>query len=166
MLTNSLKYSPVKPQKLPERLIYKLSEDTYKLFSTKTGRYEGMVIARPEFVKESGIYPKMKNFWSYYVVHIHAEQKGNGAGKYLEKFVRNLSKKDERCQGRVWLRAFNNYEANGRGRASSTWWSARGYKGCDKAAQADLERVLKHQKPKHGDWYMDMDMYLPPEKIK
>jgi len=161
-----MKFPPLKQsiKTLPERLIYKSSEDTYKLFSTKTGKYEGMLIARPEFVTESGIYPKMKNFWSYYVVHIHAEKKCCGAGKYLERFTRNLSKNDERCEGRVWLRAFNNYEANGAGRASSTWWHARGYKGCDKAAQKDLERVLNHQKPKFGDWYRDMDMYLPAGK--
>lgn len=160
-----IKLAPYKPiTKLPERLIYQSSKDTYQLFSTKTGKHEGTLIARPEFVKESGIYPKMKNFWAYYVVHLHAEQKEQGAGKYLEKFLRNLAKNDEKCQGRIWLRAFNNYETRGIRRASSTWWYARGYMGCDAKAQKDLELFLANKKTKYGDWYQDMDMYLPINK--
>ncbi len=149
-------------KKLPEHIIYQVAPDTYKMASTKTGKYEGMMIARPEFVEESGIYPKMKNFWAYYVVGLHAKEKCKGVGKRFDKFLKNLAKNDERCQGRIWLRAFNNMEPTGR--ASSTWWYARGYRGCDKAAQSDLERVMRGQKPKYGDWYRDMDMYLPIKK--
>lgn len=156
-------------KKLPERLIYQSPScpDTYRMFSTKTGKYEGMMIARPEFVKESGKYPKMKNYWAYYVVGLHAKVKEQGVGKAFVKFLKNLAKKDERCQGRIWLRAFNNMEPESYNnidpirRASSTWWYKHGFVGCDKRAQADLERVLHRQKPKYGDWYMDMDMYLP-----
>ena len=148
-------------KKLPERLIYQSqsSPDTYKMFSTKTGKLEGMMIARPEFVTESGIYPKMKNYWAYYVVGLHAKVKEQGVGKAFATFLKNLAQKDERCQGRIWLRAFNNMEPQGR--ASSTWWHKQGFVGCDKKAQADLERVIHRQKPRYGDWYMDMDMYLP-----
>lgn len=151
---------------MPEHVIYKLPTrpDTYKMFSGKTGKYEGIMVARPEFVKESGIYPKKKNFWAYYVVGLHAKIKEQGVGKAFEKFLRNLAQKDGKCQGRIWLRAFNNIEPQGR--ASATWWHKRGYIGCDKSAQADLERVLHRQKPKYGDWYRDMDMYLPENKIK
>lgn len=152
--------------KLPEHLIYNSPKapDTYKMFSTKTGKYEGIMIARPEFIKEKGIYPKKKNFWAYYVVGLQAKIKEQGVGKAFEQFLRNLAKKDERCEGRIWLRAFNNIEPGGR--PSSTWWYKRGYRGCDPKAQEDLERYMRHQKTKYGDWYMDMDMYLPENKIK
>ena len=151
-------------KKLPERLIYQsqVSPDTYKMFSTKTGKIEGMMIARPEFVEESGIYPKKKNFWAYYVVGLHAKVKEQGVGKAFCDFLKNLAQKDKKCQGRIWLRAFNNMEQQGR--ASSTWWYKQGFLGCDKKAQGDLERVMHRQKPKYGDWYMDMDMYLPEKK--
>lgn len=157
----------IKPLKnLPDHLIYQVPKrpDTYKMFSTKTGKYEGIMVARPEYITESGIYPKKKNFWAYYVVGLQAKVKEQGIGKAFEKFLRNLAKNDEKCQGRIWLRAFNNIEPQGR--PSSTWWYKRGYVGCDKQAQSDLERVLHHQKPKYGDWYRDMDMYLPENKIK
>ncbi len=146
---------------LPEHVIYQIPSrpDTYKMVSVKTGKYEGMMIARPEFVEESGIYPKKRNFWSYYVVGLQAKVKEQGVGKAFCKFLKNLANKDEKCKGRIWLRAFNNMEPSGR--ASSTWWFKQGFIGCDKQAQADLERVLHHQKPKYGDWYRDMDMYLP-----
>jgi hypothetical protein len=82
---------PVK--KLPEHLIYQLpkSPDTYKMFSTKTGKYEGLMIARPEFVTESGIYPKKKNFWSYYVVGLHAKIKEQGVGKAFETWSTGMN---------------------------------------------------------------------------
>lgn len=151
---------------LPEHVIYNSPKapDTYKMFSTKTGKYEGIMIARPEFVEESRIYPNKKNFWAYYVVGLDAKIKNIGVGKLFEKFLRHLAQKDERCQGRIWLRAFNNLSEHGvdeKGRASSMWWYKQGYRGCDKEAQADLERVLRRQPPKYGDWYRDMDMYLP-----
>ena len=163
MLNNLLKYPPLKPKQLPDRLIYK-SGDTYRMLSTKDGKILGIMVARPEFVTEKGIYPKLKNFWAYYVVGLQAKVRGQGVGKGFEKFLREIAKDDEKCQGRIYIRAFNNIDANHK--ASSTWWHARGYKGCDKAAQGDLERVLRGQKPRYGDWYMDMDMYLPPAKIK
>lgn len=144
--------------KLPERLIYH-SGDTFRMFSTKTGKTLGIMIARPELVTEKGIYPKMKNFWSYYVVGLQAKVKEQGVGKAFDRLLKSLAKKDERCQGRIWLRAFNNIEPSGR--PSSTWWYKQGYRGCDKRAQADLDRVRMHQQPKYGDWYRDMDMYLP-----
>lgn len=163
MKISALKFPPLKAKKLPESLIYE-SGDTIRLFSTKTGKTQGIMIARPDFVTESGVYPRLKNFWAYYIVGLEAKERGKGVGKTLEKYVREKAKADPRCKGRIYLRAFNNIDANHR--ASSTWWHARGYKGCDKLAQADLERVLKGQRTKYGDWYMDMDMYLPVEKIK
>lgn len=150
---------PRKPLKLPERLIFEPVKGTYKMINLKTGKVDGTMVARPDFVKESGIYPKMKNFWAYYVVGLHAKVKEQGVGKSFEKFLRTLAKKDERCEGRIWLRAFNNI--NPSGRASSTWWAQRGYKCCDKTAQNELDRIMRGQKPKYGDWYRDMDMYLP-----
>ena len=151
-------------KKLPKRIIYQsqVSPDTYKMFSTKTGKLEGMMIARPELVEDAGIYPKKKKFWAYYVVGLHAQVKEQGVGKTFCNFLKNLANNDKKCQGRIWLRAFNNMETNGR--ASSTWWYKQGFIGCDKKAQSDLERVLHRQKPKYGDWYMDMDMYLPEKK--
>ena len=159
LLCSANKFKP-----LPEYLIYNSPKapDTYKMFSTKTGRYVGIMVARPELVKESGIYPNKKNFWAYYVVGLQAKIKEQGIGKIFDKFLKNLANNDERCQGRIWLRAFNNIEPSGR--ASSPWWYKQGYRGCDKSAQADLERVLRGQRPKYGDWYRDMDMYLPIKK--
>ena len=158
-----LKYPPISPKKIPERLIIQ-SGETYRMISLKTGKVDGIMIARPDFVDEKGIYPNKKNFWAYYVVALMAKTRQTGVGKAFEKFIRNKSKADPRCQGRVYLRAFNNIDPDHR--ASSTWWYARGYKGCDSKAHEDLERVLKHQKPKYGDWYMDMYMYLPENNIK
>ncbi|MCM1266092.1 MAG: hypothetical protein NC200_07825 [Candidatus Gastranaerophilales bacterium] len=160
---SALKYPPIPPKKLPDRLIYR-SGDTFKMFSLKEGKQLGIMVARPDFVTESGIYPKKKNFWAYYVVGLQAKVRGQGVGKDFEKLLRKIAKDDEKCQGRIYLRAYNNIDADHK--ASSTWWHARGYRGCDKNAQNDLERVLRHQKPKYGAWYMDMEMYLPPEKIK
>ena len=154
-----------KYKNIGEHLIYSSPKapDTYKMFSTKTGKMEGIMVARPELVKEKGIYPKKKNFWSYYVVGLEAKIKEKGVGTAFAKFLKNLAKNDKRCQGRIWLRAFNNIEPSGR--ASSTWWYKQGFRGCDKMAQADLDRIMHRQQPKYGDWYRDMDMYLP-EKLK
>lgn len=166
MIENSVLCSFNKYKKLPEYLIYNSPKapDTYKMFSTKTNKYVGIMVARPEIVEEKGIYPGMKNFWAYYVVGLQAKVKEQGVGKAFINFLKKKANKDERCQGRIWLRAFNNIEPSGR--ASSTWWVKQGFRGCDKEAQADLERVLRGQKPRYGDWYRDMDMYLPVKNKK
>ena len=144
---------------LPKFRIYKSGEETFRMYSNDGDKYVGIMLARPEFVTEKGIYPNMKNFWAYYVVGLDAKVKYQGVGKAFNDLLKKLSKEDERCEGRVYLRAFNNIEPSGR--PSSTWWYARGYRGCDKRAQEDLDRVRMGIKPKSGDWYRDMDMYLP-----
>ena len=163
-MSSMLCMKPIK--NLPEHLIYSSPKapDTYRMFSTKTGKYEGMLIARPQLVEKSGVYPKKKNFWAYYVIGLTAKIKEQGVGKALEKFLRTLAKKDERCQGRIWLRAFNNQDPHGR--ASSTWWYQRGYRCCDPKAQEELDRYMRGQRTRYGDWYRDMDMYLPEYRIK
>jgi hypothetical protein len=159
----ALKFPPTKAVSVPDRLIYKAG-DLYRMCSIKSGKILGTMTARPSFITQSHIYPKMKDVWAYYVAGLSANVKEQGVGKDFEKFLRKLSKNDERCEGRIFLRAFNNIDSSHR--ASSTWWYARGYRGCNKDANADLERVIRKQKTKYGSWYMDMDMYLPPENIK
>ena len=101
MKISALKFPQLKAKKLPESLIYE-SGDTIRLFSTKTGKTQGIMIARPDYVTESGVYPRLKNFWAYYIVGLEAKERGKGVGKTLEKYVREKAKADPRCKGRIF----------------------------------------------------------------
>lgn len=163
----SLKFAPIKHTKLPERLIYKSSDNTYKMFSTKTGKELGRMIAQEEYygkiLKEDfEYYPQKENYFYLYIVGLLAKVKNQGVGKDFIKFAKHLAN-NKRCENRIAVFAMNNQDGNIL-KASSPFFRKCGFSSAEKEGLEDVDRVIKGLKPKHGDWYCSLPMYLPIKK--
>jgi len=164
----NLKFPPIKPQKLPERVIYKSGEN-YIMFSTKTGEKLGHMIAGERFFGKAAeedyiFYPKKENYIHLYIIGLWAKFKKQGIGKQFIELAKNLAN-NERCQNRVTVYAMNNQDGNIL-KASSPFFRKCGFTSSEKPGLEDVDRVLKGLKQKHGDWYCSLPMYLPVNQKK
>ena len=158
-----IKFPPVKPKPLPKSLIYQNGE-MYNMFSTKTGKHLGRMIAGERFYgkiaeEDFEFYPNKENYVSLYIVGLLAKVKGQGVGRKFIQFAKHLAN-NERCQGRVTVYALNNQEGKILN-ASSPFFRKCGFTSSEKPGLEDTDRVIKGLKPLHGDWYCSLPMYLP-----
>lgn len=163
-----LKFPPIKPKPLPDRLIYK-SGNRYTMFSTKDGKTLGTMIAEEKFYgkiieEDYEFYPKKENYISLYITALHSKIKRQGVGRTFIEFAKHLAN-NERCQNRITLLAMNNQERNILD-APSPFYRKCGFSSAEKPGLEDVDRVLKGMRPKHGDWYCCLPMYLPVKTKK
>lgn len=158
-----LKFPPIKPIPLPKRLILQNGEN-YVMFSIENGKLLGRMIAGERFYgkiknEDFEFYPKKENYISLYIVGLLAKVKGIGVGSEFIKFAKHLAN-NKRCQNRVTVFAMNNQEGSIL-KASSPFFRKCGFSSAEKEGLEDVDRVIKGLKPKHGDWYCSLPMYLP-----
>lgn len=161
-----LKFSPLAQHTFPKRLIYKQG-DKYTMFSTQNGNLLGCMIAKERFhgklaAEDYEYYPKKENYISLYIVALLAKVKKQGVGRDFIKFAKNLAN-NKRCENRVTVFAMNNQEGSILD-APSPFYRKLGFSSAEKPGLADVDRVIKGQKPKNGDWYCTLPMYLPIKK--
>ena len=163
-----LKFPPLKPKPLPQRLIYK-SGDRYTMFSTKDGKTLGRMIAEEKFYgkiaeEDYEFYPKKENYISLYIIALHAKIKRQGVGRAFIEFAKRLAN-NERCQNRITVLAMNNQERNILD-APSPFYRKCGFASAEKPGLEDVDRIIKGMRPKHGYWYTCLPMYLPVKTKK
>lgn len=161
-----LKFPPIKLKPFPDHVILKRGE-RYDMFSTRGGKHLGFMIAGERKYgkiasEDYEYYPRKENYTHLYIIGLLAKVKGQGVGT---KFV-NLAKKladNVRCRNRVTVLAMNNQEGSML-KASSPFFRKLGFTSSEKPGLEDVDRVIKGQKPKHGEWYCCLPMYLPLSK--
>ena len=163
--SNSFLHTP-QIKKIPERLIYQQG-DRFIMFSTKTKKTLGRMIVKEEHYgklknEDYEFYPKKENYTALYIVGLLANVKKQGVGKAFIQLAKKLAH-NERCQDRITVLAMNNQESNILN-ASSPFFRKLGFSSAEKPGLSDVDRVLKGEKPKNGDWYCCLPMYLPIKK--
>ena len=158
-----IKFTPVKPLPLPNRLIYS-SGERYTMFSTQTGKKLGTMIAGERKYgkiaeEDFEYYPKKENYVYLYIIGLLSNVKKQGVGRDFIKFAKHLAN-NKRCENRVAVFAMNNQDGNIL-KASSPFFRKCGFTSSEKPGLEDVDRVIKGQKPKNGDWYCSLPMYLP-----
>lgn len=161
-----LKFTPFKSQPLPKRLIYNQG-NRYNMFSTKDGKSLGHMIAEEQFYgkiaqEDYEFYPKKENYTSLYIIALLAKVKRQGVGRAFINLAKKLAN-NERCENRVTVFAMNNQEGSILN-APSPFYRKCGFSSAEKPGLDDVDRVIKGQKPKNGDWYCSLPMYLPVKK--
>ena len=164
----NFRLSPYIPQKIkvPERLIYN-SGDTYIMYSRKNNKVLGRMIAYEKnyttIAKEDyEFYPNLENYTSLYILALWAKDKRQGVGKTFLNFAKHLAD-NPRCKKRITLLAMNNQDGNILN-APSPFYRKCGYTSAETEGLEDVDRVLRKQRPLHGEWYCCLPMYLPLPK--
>lgn len=161
-----LKFTPLKPQPFPKRLIYNQG-NRYNMFSTKDGKSLGHMIAEEQFYgkiaqEDYEFYPKKENYTSLYIIALLAKVKRQGVGRAFINLAKKLAN-NERCENRVTVFAMNNQEGSILN-APSPFYRKCGFSSAEKPGLDDVDRVIRGQKPQNGDWYCTLSMYLPVKK--
>lgn len=158
--------SPIKKQPLTNYLIHN-EGNQYTMFSKKDGKLLGRMIVKERFhgklsEEDFEYYPKKENYTSLYIVALIAKVKRHGVGRAFIELAKKLAN-NERCQNRVTVYAMNNQEGSILD-APSPFYRKCGFTSVEKPGLDDVDRVIKGQKPKNGDWYCSLPMYLPIKK--
>lgn len=162
-----IKFPPLAPKPVPKRFIIQNGE-RYTMFS-KDGKQLGYMIAGERNYgriaqEDYEFYPKKENYTSLYIVALFSKVKRQGVGRTFVEIAKRLAN-NERCQNRVTVLAMNNQDGHILN-ASSPFFRKCGFSSAEKPGLEDADRVIKGLKPKHGDWYCCLPMYLPIKNKK
>ncbi len=160
-----LKYPPLKPQKIPESLIYKrlLTEPVRRrfsyrynvMFSTKTGKKQAIMSYVPTFS-----FPKGKPVKSLYISYLYSFESGHGYGTKMLNFARNCSIK-EGCGGRFHLDASISLLPQ---KVPHIFYRKYGMTTYNKKLDKKIDKFIKQGKTATSSDFSDIAMYYNPQE--
>lgn len=152
--------APVKPVKIPARLIYG-NGLKFNMADTRSGKYLGKMKVTPMTLVNNPFYKNSNPIKSLYIndLWIIPFARRNNAGAEFVKFAKYLSKKNN-CEGRIYTLAYN-YENPGT--PPHKFWRKMGFASTSKEENHILDEAIKNHTSIPPDMCMGTTMFL--EKI-
>jgi len=155
-----LLFPPIKPVKIPERLIYG-NGTKFNIADTITGNNLGRMKVTAMLLKENPFYKNKTPILSLYINDLHIEPfaRKNKAGTDFVKFAKHLSR-EKSCEGRVYTLAYN---YDNPGKAPHKFWRKMGFATTSPEENKTLDFIIDNNIPVPPDMCQGTTMFL--EKI-
>lgn len=158
-----LKYPPIKPPKRPPFYIFRIKGwekeniQVYGAFSSKDGQMYGQVACSPCRILHNG---KFEN--SLYIEDLISQKPNSGAGSYLMKYMKILSKKLG-CDGRIHLMASSCLQPE---RVPHPFYYRLGMSTGNEKLDRKIAQFAKSGKSATSQDFQSVMMYYPPAKTQ
>ncbi len=156
--------APLKPQKIPDHLIYKAGKDTYRMFSVQSGKMLGIMKASAFDFYGAGSGNNSLLYKSLYIrlLEVAPFARCKGIGTELIKFAQKLSFRNE-CNGRIHLVAYN---AENPGKAPHKFYRKLGFSTTSKEENRLIDEAIKNNTPIPAMLTQGSVMFLENFKIR
>ena len=136
---------PLKPVKIPERLIYCAPKNNYRMFSTKNGSYLGVMKATVCELVDDSFYKDAVHSKSLYInsLKVFPFARRQGIGSELLKFAEKLSLRNN-AEGRVHLIAYN---ADNPAQAPQIFYRKYGFSTTSAAENKMIDEAIENNTP-------------------